>query len=401
MDNIIWLPKSYQSQFNLLGAMASEICDALVSDGHDARLYDILNDPHPESGTLIFFNTPASLDQLPLALFNQNANLRAIQIHVDHPLSLPVELLDQWIAKIGLDKYRLLLPCLDDTHLLRPRFAGMIHAWLPHGIPQSALCPLENITESHYKNREFDVVVTGSVWSQEAINDHFADYDHSSQQLIASIANLMIQSPWMGFVAASDLVLGTVDIITGNWNTQRHLWSIVTAIVNRHRRIKTVEALQGLRVGVFGSDSWEPHCTGTIAYAGEIDYADSASAFARSRVALAWGPTQFVHSYSERIMQAMAAGCAVVADDRLLVRRDFNSPSNPAGPTVKLFDWSNPANARAAVDSVLADPASAVGMATNARVHAEQNCLWTNRTKAIVNTIQSMQTMHPSPQEVG
>lgn len=398
MDNTIWLPKSYQSQFNLLGAMAHELCDALQSLGHDARLYDILNDPQPQAGTLIFFNTPASLGQLPPALFQSHPNLRAIQIHVDHPFALPAELLDQWIATSTLNNYRLLLPCLDDTHLLRPRFDNIVHAWLPHAIPPSALCPLENLTESHYKDRPFDVVVTGSVWSQQAINDRLDTYDHLSKQLIAGIAKLMVQHPTMGFVAAADLVLGSTDIVTGNWNTQRHLWPMVIAIVNHHRRTKTVESLQGLRVGVFGSDAWLPHCTGTITYAGQVEYAHCASAFANARIALAWGPTQFVHSYSERIMQAMAAGCAVVADDRLLVRRDFNP--NPQSPTTKIFDWTSPANARPVIDTLLTNPTESLALAKRARTHAESHCLWTNRANTIINTIQSMQKL-PTPQTVG
>ncbi len=367
--------------------MANELLEAFVANGYDARPLDLLNDQSPTQGLFLFMNTPQTLDHLPQALFDPNSNLQAVQFHVDHPFALPASILDQWTTRASLKNLHLYLPCLDDAHLLRPRFPGLVHSWMPHAIPRSSLCTLENLTIEHYKNKPFDVVVTGSVRSQSEIDQSLAQANPQIAPMITDIAHLMIKEPHLGYIAAVDLVMGSRNVITGNWDTQRHLWPLVIAIVNRHRRIETLKSLQGLKVGVFGSPDWQPECTGTIKYAGQVQYADCASAFAQGRIALAWGPTQFVHSYSERIMQAMAGGASVVADDRLLIRRDFNGSASPAGDTVKLFDWSNPTAARTTIDTQLANPNESLEMARRSRTHVEKTCLWEHRLQTLTQSI--------------
>ncbi len=380
----IWIHRSYQSQFDLLGAMASEIAQAFVAKGYDARLVDIAEEESPTEGVFVFLNTPRSIEQLPPALFVPGSNLSAVQVHVDHPFALPDSLLDQWFQRVGFEGFRLMLPCLDDVHLLRTRFSGLVHSWMPHGIPRESLCDADALTCEAFDERAFDVVVTGSVRSQEAIDQGLGQLDAPVQMMAKEIAHLMIKEVHLGYVAAVDLVMGSRGVITGSWEAQKYLWGLVIAMVNRHRRIETVQAMQGLKVGVFGSEAWQAHCTGTIEYAGEVRYAQCASAFARGRVGLAWGPTQFVHSYSERIMQAMAGGACVVADDRLLVRRDFNGAASPSGDSARLFDWANPQEARAAVDAQLGDVEGSVAMAQRGRALVEKRCLWEHRVDGMV-----------------
>ncbi|MEQ9206781.1 MAG: glycosyltransferase [Phycisphaerales bacterium] len=394
MQDTIWIHSLYQSQFDLLGAMSEELLEAFTAKGYDARIFDLAPDNMPTEGTLFFMNTSNSLQGLPPALFTPDSNMRAIQYYVDHPFGLSDGSIDQWDQINKLSNYRLALPCIDDAHLLRYRFPNLIHGWIPHGIPRSALCDLGTLTPEHFTNREFDVVVTSSVRPQEEIDEAIAEIkDPGMVQLINSIANMMIRDPQLGYVAACDLALGTKGIITGKWITQRHLWGLVIAIVNRYRRIETVKALQGLKVGVFGSEEWAKHCTGTIKYAGQASYAECADAFSRGRIGLAWGPTQFVHSYSERIMQAMAGGACVVADDRLMVRHDFNGSMSAehTDPTATLFDWSgtNLHQAREKIDALLAQPDVALKQAIRGRMHAERTCLWEHRVDQMYNLVNS------------
>jgi Glycosyl transferases group 1 len=394
MQDTIWIHSLYQSQFDLLGAMSEELLEAFTAKGYDARIFDLAPDNMPTEGTLFFMNTSNSLQGLPPALFTPDSNMRAIQYYVDHPFGLSDGSIDQWDQINKLSNYRLALPCIDDAHLLRYRFPNLIHGWIPHGIPRSALCDLGTLTPEHFANREFDVVVTSSVRPQEEIDEAIAEIkDPGMVQLINSIANMMIRDPQLGYVAACDLTLGTKGIITGKWITQRHLWGLVIAIVNRYRRIETVKALQGLKVGVFGSEEWAKHCTGTIKYAGQASYAECADAFSRGRIGLAWGPTQFVHSYSERIMQAMAGGACVVADDRLMVRHDFNGSMSAehTDPTATLFDWSgtNLHQAREKIDALLAQPDVALKQAIRGRMHAERTCLWEHRVDQMYNLVNS------------
>ncbi|MBL4810650.1 MAG: glycosyltransferase family 1 protein [Phycisphaerales bacterium] len=392
MQEKIWIHARYQSQYGLLGAMSKELADAFAAKGYDAQLFNLDHHDMPTDGILFFMNVPATLNDLPPALFIPGSNMKAIQLFVDHPLALPDNIIDQWNDHNNLDNFRLCLPCLDDVHLLRPRFPNLVHSWIPHGIPRNSLCDLDAMTMDQYNTKEFDVVVTGSVRSQEEIESSLSQItDPMTRSLISEIVNLMIKEPGLGYVAACDLVMGSRGIITGKWITQKFLWTLIIAIVNRHRRIQTVESLQGLKVGVFGSKDWLPHCTGTIEYAGQVEYENCAKAFSRGRVGLAWGPTQFVHSYSERIMQAMAGGSSVVCDDRLLIRRDFNkvTTTNAAGLTAKLFDWGDRAAARVAVDQQLADPEAALAMARRGREHVENTCLWEHRVDDMIGLAQS------------
>ena len=172
-----------------------------------------------------------------------------------------------------------------------------------------------------------------------------------------------------------------------------YLWKLVIAIVNRTRRIETVKSLQGLKVGVFGSDEWAKHCSGSIKYAGQATYAQCADAFSQGRIGLAWGPTQFVHSYSERIMQAMAGGACVVADDRMMVRQDFNGSmdESSSNQTASLFDWSiaNLQNLRKKIDELLAQPGIALDQARRGRIHVENTCLWEHRVDQMFNLADS------------
>lgn len=373
--------------------MANELCEAFTAKGYNAQLISLVQDAMPTDGTLFFMNVPQSLDDLPPALFTPGSNMRALQLFVDHPFGLPDNIIDEWNALNNLDNFRLCLPCLDDVHLLRYRFPDLVHSWIPHGIPRSSLCDLKSMTLSNYNDKPFDVVVTGSVRPEEEINSSLMQIkDPSLLAMIHDIMNLMFAEPHLGYVAACDLVMGSQGIITGKWITQKFLWALVIAMLNRKRRIATVQSLQGLRVGVFGSEAWLPHCTGTIEYAGEVEYADCARAFGQGRVGLAWGPTQFVHSYSERIMQAMAGGSSVVCDDRLLIRRDFNraTTQNADGPTATLFDWGNPDGARQAIDHQLAHPDESLAMARRGRVHAENTCLWEHRVDEMVSLAESM-----------
>ena len=83
-------------------------------------------------------------------------------------------------------------------------------------------------------------------------------------------------------------------------------------------------------------------------------------------------------------MQAMAGGACVVADDRLLVRRDFNGSASPAGDTALLFDWGDPRAARAAVDARLGDLDGSLAMARRGRELVERTCLWEHRIEGML-----------------
>lgn len=382
----VWIQGRYESAYGLLGVMAGELCQGFREAGHDARLIDLATDPHPEAGVFVFFNAPVDLDAFPAALWRPGSRLRAVQVLVDHPFAMPEAALDGWRRRNGLANLRVCLPCADDVHLLRLRWPGLSHAWMGHGIPRSALTDPGAITRAAWAGKEFDVVVTGSIASEAEIRAAFGRMTPAMGDMARQVVALMVADAGVGYLQALDLVMGTQSVITGEWRTATMFWRVCVAMANRIRRVRAVESLQGLRVGVFGSEAWGPVCTGTIAHAGRVGYADIPAAFARGRVALAWGPTQFVHSYSERIMLAMASGSAAVSDDRLLVRRDFPG-------LCALYDAGEPATARAACDGLLAEPDASVERAMRARMWVEDRCLWSARVGQILATPGTMRAV--------
>lgn len=378
MDETVWVHARYESAYGLLGAMARELCDGLREAGRSARLIDLAVDPHPESGVFVFFNAPKSLDAFPRALWTPGSGLRAVQVFVDHPFAMPDAALDEWSRRNGLANLRVCLPCADDLHLLRMRWPGLRHAWMGHGIPGSAVCGEGAVTRAAWDAKAFDVVVTGSIAGEREIADALARMSPEVAAMVREIVAVMLADAGVGYLQALDLVMGSRSVITGEWRTAQAFWRVCIAAVNRARRVRAVQSLQGLRVGVFGSEAWREACTGSIAYAGRVDYEGVGEAFGRGRVALAWGPTQFVHSYSERLMLAMGAGSAAVSDDRLLVRRDFPGLCG-------LYDAARPESARTACEALLSDPEAAIETARRARSWVAERCLWRRRVGAIVD----------------
>ncbi len=380
MHETIWIQGEYESAYGLLGVMAHELHEAFVSCGHDARVMKLGKDEHPTSGVFVFFNAPMSVDVLPPALFTPGSSLRGVQIFVDHPYGLPDDVLDAWHEMNGMSNYRLCLPCVDDVHLLAMHWPGMKHDYMAHGIARGALCDPAAITREAWDAKEFDVVLTGSIGSVEEYESVLERLSPDIGHMVREIVALMITHPAMGYVQACDVVMGSRGVITGKWATGKLFWRLVIAAVNRHRRVSAMESLQGLRVGVFGGEEWARVCSGTVSYEGRVGYSEVAGAFGLGRVALAWGPTQFVHSSSERVLLAMAAGCAAVSDDRLIVRREFVGEQSCVG----LYDSARAATARGCVDKMLANPDAAIEMSKRGRQVVEERHLWEHRLETIL-----------------
>ncbi len=373
MPGPIHLQTRYHSAYSLLGAMAEQLAEALRAAGHDVREPDPA-DP-PTSGAFVFFNAPPTIDAFPAALLERNSALRGVQIFVDHPFALPAPVLDAWQERNGLENLRLCLPCADDAHLLSGRWPGLRHERIAHAVPRSALCDPTGLTEQRWGARRHDIVLAGSINSEAEINTELTKLDGTSRQVVRDVAAIVLGDPSMGYAQAADLIDPSPRI----WGIERQRWRVTNMIVNRARRTGVVNALQGLDASVYGPDAWRPFCTGTIRHAGNAAYADIHEAFASARVGIAWGPTQFAHSYSERLMLAMAAGCAPISDDRHLVRRDF-------ADSCAIYNAANPATARAACEHLLANPAQALGLAARARAQAERECLWEQRVEQLLGS---------------
>ena len=336
----VWIPRRYESRYSLLGAMAAELSEAFAARGYDAR------EDMPDgsvAGIYIFFNMPSAIEAIPPAVRRPGARVALIQILVDHPFALDAGIMDQTSK---LPNFRLALPSIDGLHMLRLRWPMLRHAHMPHGIARSSLIAPELCTHEALSQRAHDVVVAGSA---------------------------------MPYEQALDCVCGSRSVITGNWPMAAAMWRAVAADFNRQRRIQLVQSLQGLDVAVFGSDAWEEICTGSIKYTGNVEYADVPAALATGRVCLAWGPTQFPQTFSERLLLSMASGCASVCEDRYLVRQHF-TPEHCAG-----FDPQQSDSARKTIESLLNDRSRLHSMSVAGRTIAESNHLWEHRVDKLAS----------------
>jgi len=369
MSFSVHIPMSVTSRYALLNSMIEELAGACDASGL------AVNPGSPAARALfLFFNFPQDARQLLGWAQPSKPGRSLIQFFVDHPFVLDERLMDEFAR---VPSFRLVMPCADETSLLPLRFPSLKTVRVAHGIPDAALCDAAAIEPSHHHGRDIGVLVAGSIQNPEELAARSAAVAPEHQRTVAEIVELMLEHPWLSFAQACDIArpgLAAPD----QWRLLRVLWRATADRVNTTRRVRTVEALQGLDVTVFGPATWTPHCTGTIRYAGELAYADVPKAMARAKVSLAWGPTQFTHSYSERQLLSMASGSATLSDDRLFVRREL-----PVG--VLRYNAADPASARALAQRLLADGSERIALATAARAHAAANHLWSHRIPQLLD----------------
>lgn len=373
------------SRYDLLSAMALEIADALRDAGHTVNPERVAQ-PY----ALCWLNFLADINDIPSDAFAPDARIALLQFFVDHPLALWTQQLDT-LAR--LPNFRMLLPCADSAHLLRLRWPTLRHIHCLHGVPQRALASHDSISARHASrasspdNPVDDVIIVASILPQSELDDMRARIPFKLQKGADESVRLLLDHPHMTFEQAADLTLATQSVITGEWNILSSLWRYVSATVNRQRRVNLALALDGLPVVIQGSDAWTDICSTSksLEYRGNLPYAEIPGALARARVCLAYGPTQFTHSFSERLLLSLAAGCATIADDRLLARNHFAREDQPE--LLSLVDAAQPEHARAAVESLLKDPDRRASMARAARDEVERAHLWSHRVPVFQSAI--------------
>ncbi len=386
MPPSIHIVTRYASSYNLLSAMAAELVEAASSAG-----FSLGGDTPPE--TVLWMNHLSDLaavmnaarPALPRAAGQPAGPAPAlVQFFVDHPLALQVDQMDR-LAQAPT--FRLVLPCLDGAHLLRMRWPRLRHAHCLHAISPAALCDAGDIEPTHTgppgsTTRDIDVVVTGSIHSHDQILRLYSTLPPWLQPSVRAMVDHLFAQPAATFENAAELVLGPCGVDAGDWRVLAASWRVCIADLNRRRRLAMLRALSGLSVAVYGSDAWREECTGTLSYRGAVEYAELPALLRRAKACLAWGPTQFTTCFSERLLLALAAGCAVVTEDRAMTRRHFAAPG--AEPSLRLFDPSRPGLAAEELSALLADPARRVELAQRGRREVERTHLWSHRLKTLI-----------------
>ncbi|RNC82952.1 MAG: glycosyltransferase family 1 protein [Phycisphaera sp.] len=387
----VWIPRRYESRFSLLGAMADELALGFQAEG-----FEVI-DGVPDGGRVgiyIFFNMPPTIEAIPPAVRRINSRVAGLQILVDHPLALDAGIMDQTSK---LTNFRLALPSLDGLHLLRLRWPALRHAHMPHGIAREALIDESQVSKEALGQREHGIVVAGSIHDEQGVRDLKWALPPQTHPWIDEIIELMLTDAYMSFEQALDCVCGSKSVITGNWPMAAGIWRAVMADLNRRRRIALVESLQGLDVAVFGGESWQGICTGTLVHKGPANYSEIPAALQSGRVCLAWGPTQFPQTFSERLLLSMAAGCASVAENRYLVRQHFSSADEST--QVVTFDPNQLGGARVAIEDLLNDPDRLHRIASNGRAEVERSHLWQRRVDKLVSLASEALSRTLAPQQ--
>lgn len=369
----VHIPTQFVSRYSLLGRFAQELAEAFTLAGA------VVNAPrHPanERGLFVLFNTPERIEQVKAWIESTVGELRHAAIlhyHVDHPFALHAPHLDQFAS---WPTYRLLLPCRDDLHLLRLRWPSLKHLTCAHGVAPASLCPRDSLRAEHLgesNDREAPLVLAGSIHSPEELVAMFDALPASLRSMADAAAHLIADHPSMPFTQAFDLTLPRGLHSPDHWRLMEAVWRCATAKANTLRRTRLAKAMQGVPTLIAGPKAWEPHCEGTLRYAGEVAYEALPALLRRARVCVAWGPTQFAHTFSERLLLSMAAGCATVTDDRLATREAFGEGA------CTYADFSKPDAVRAAVDGLLSSREAAATMSERARAAIESGHLWTHR----------------------
>lgn len=380
----------YASRFDLLSAMATQLAEGMLEAGYG--IVDDESDPALRSGggsssggggggervVRVFFNHPVSIGALK-AWADQAADRGAgrgleqddlVQIFVDHPLAMGSGVMDELVA---IERFRVLLVSTDDASLLRMRwprmrFARCLHAVWPgavadeRGVVASQLGMDRECDQLGCGRRDIDVIVAGGIASEAELANVWSTVPEGLREAARDTRDLMIAEPGLGFLGACEACMPGFTRATDSWRLMQSVQRACVADVNRRRRMAMVDALRGLRtrdgrrarVVVIGPQAWREVCEvgareeREIEYGGEVAYGALPGEFRRAKVCVALGPTQFTTAYSERLLLGMAAGCACVAEGRMMVRQVI-------GEGVAMFAEGNARDMRARVEAMLAD----------------------------------------------
>lgn len=405
----VFIPTRYESRYDLLEAMADELAQAFFAAGCPINPPGAIDDiVKNRPGLLLFLNFAPweSIPPIARARSSGAGGLAVVQFFVDHPLAMDAAYMDRMVTLPG---FRLMMPCIDSLHLLRLRWPTLRHAPCLHGVSPKALCLPDHLDREHLEDssgsgRPVDIIITGSIDTEAELAKRRALVPEGLRRAADEMVDMLCVEAHTPFEQALDVCVGPHGVITGQWATAAGFWRYVSATVNRVRRSRIVRALEGLRVEVHGSESWREFCTGTIRYAGQLGYRALSPALARARVSIAWGPTQFTHSFSERVLLSLAAGCATIADDRRMIRKHFivDEPAAPAfglrsgtrgaaegaattesAPMLRVFDASTPQSVRAVAESLLGDRDRCLALARAGRAEIERAHLWVHRLQII------------------
>jgi len=388
MPACLHIPTQYQSRYSLL----TEFCSEVASE---ARVLGLEVNPAPGSAAaaaglhvFVLFNSIKSAEHM--AAWIRPFGEAAALLHwlVDHPLMLDTPTVDAFASKQR--GYQLLTVCPDDTHWLRFRWPGMVHFTMPHGVRPSALADETTLEASHAATeaarggRDIGILLSGWIHTRRELEDLRSQVPESLRAPCDALVRLRLDHPELSFGQAFEIAMPPGVRASNHWLWLSSIMRYTVAVVNRERRLRLVAALRGLPVTLLGGEAWREVESDTTRYAGSCDYGDLPGWFKRARVGLALNPTQFVTSWSERLLLSLAGGAATLTDRRVLVERDFGASK---APMLEMFSVQHPEEMRAKAEGLLASPELRAQMAHQALPEIASKHLWRHRLSTILNRV--------------
>lgn len=305
MRKCLHTPLTFRSQYGLLGTFAEQIGRAAARCGWavDEPLLD------DDSSTILLINNTTDLD----SMLAKAGEARIVQLFVDHPLTMRF---DHLKILQGRSHYEAVFVTPDDLHLANLRFPALTCRHVMHGVDRDLVMSADDIAASYTNGqRDIDVLYCGSIVSEEELEERRLAVPAPLHKYLDSMASMRLNCPEMSMGQVWDACVAP-GRCSDYWTLMCLAFMYVSAYVGRYTRLETVKSLQGHYTTVIGSAEWEKHCTGTVKYGGEIPYADLHKVMRRAKACVCDNPPQFVMGTSERVLLAMASGCAVVSDYR-------------------------------------------------------------------------------------
>lgn len=315
MRKCLYTPSGFKSRYGLLGTFVDEIARAAQRHGWTINPLDVEDSDHR---TVLVTNNVPDLNDLLAKV----GNARIVNLFVDHPLTARF---DHLKILQGQEHYHLITVTPDDLHMLNLRFPALQCRTVMHGVDRDIVMSAEDVADSYTNGqRDIDVLYCGSIASEAELAKYREVVPAQIRPFLDDMVQMRLACPSMSLGQVWDACVPFVGRCSDYWSLMCLAFLYVNAAVGRETRLATVKALAGQHVTVVGTSEWEKHCTGTIKTAGEISYAGLHRVMRRAKVCLCNNPPQFVMGISERILMAMASGCAVVCDERLEIDRLFH-----------------------------------------------------------------------------
>ncbi|MEM9082134.1 MAG: glycosyltransferase [Planctomycetota bacterium] len=370
----VFMVRRYQSRYGLLATMAEELAEVLERAGCEINPSEAFGQ---RPGVMVYLNHLTDPQWIEAACAGGGA-IAVVQLFVDHPLALSEDLTDRLAEQ---PHFRLALSTLDGLSLAAARWPSLQIGVVHHGVSEQAVCEENSVSA----NRAKDVVASGWIHTEEELDALTDVLDLEERRLVRDVAASMIEQGELDFEQALQRCSGGAFCTPDRWRSIAGVWRAVIARVNRTRRVAAVQAMQGLRLEVFGPEAWERYCTGTIRYGGEARYEQMPAIYRSAKTAIAWGPTQFARGYSERQLLAMAGGCASVSDDRELLRRHFVCDGEKKGSQeIAVYPAGSPEHGAEQIAAWLRDRDKAIAVGHAGREAVMNGHLWSHRAKAVL-----------------